>query len=145
MIVRTAQPGDLAGMLALYRAFRSFDPAFDVDAAGPAWGRMLRSEMMSVVVAEVDGMVAASCTLAVVPNMTWRGRPYGVIENVATHPGHRRAGLGHAVLAEACARAWAADCYKVMLATGSTAEGTLRFYERAGFSRGKTAFEMRRG
>lgn len=38
-----------------------------------------------------------------------------------------------------------ADCYKVLLATGSKRETTLRFYEGAGFQRwGKTYFEVRR-
>jgi len=35
-------------------------------------------------------------------------------------------------------------CYKVMLLTGRKGEGTLRFYERAGFDRhGKQAFVAR--
>jgi hypothetical protein len=45
------------------------------------------------------------------------------------------------VLKFALAEAWAAGCYKVMLATGSREEATLRFYEKAGFLRGvKTGF-----
>lgn len=68
-----------------------------------------------------------------------------VIENVVTHADYRRLGLGQRVLAHALDAAWQADCYKVLLATGSKQETTLRFYEGAGFHRGgKTYFEVRR-
>ena len=144
-MIRVATRADLAGVLALYRAFRSHDPAFDAAAAGPAWEAMERSGVMTVVVADVEGVLAATCTLVVVPNLTWGGRPYAVIENVATDAGYRRRGLGRAVLAFACARAWDFGCYKVSLSTGSKEAGTLAFYEGAGFVRGgKTFFEIRR-
>jgi GNAT superfamily N-acetyltransferase len=68
-----------------------------------------------------------------------------VIENVVTHADYRRLGLGRRVLAHALDVAWQADCYKVLLATGSTQETTLRFHEEAGFHRGsKNYFEVRR-
>ena len=143
--VRAAVRGDLAGLLTLYRAFRSHDPAFDEGAAAPCWDAIEASGVMTVLVAEAAGVVAASCTLVVVPNLTWSGRAYAIIENVVTHPEHRRGGLGHRVLAAAQARAWDAGCYKVSLSTGSKADGTLRFYEGAGFTRNsKTFFEVRR-
>jgi GNAT superfamily N-acetyltransferase len=86
-----------------------------------------------------------SCTLSIIPNLTRGARSYGVIENVVTHPGHRRTGLGRSVLASALEAAWDANCYKVMLATGSPKSETLRFYESAGFERGgKTFFQARR-
>jgi hypothetical protein len=48
-------------------------------------------------------------------------------------------------LASALKAAWDANCYKVMLATGSPKPETLRFYESAGFERGgKTFFQARR-
>ena len=49
------------------------------------------------------------------------------------------------MLEAALDKAWAADCYKVLLATGSRRESTLRFYEGVGFTRdAKTYFEIRR-
>ncbi|MEY9181394.1 GNAT superfamily N-acetyltransferase [Bradyrhizobium sp. USDA 326] len=67
-----------------------------------------------------------------------------MIENVVTHADYRRHGLGRRVLARALEIGWQADCYKVLLATGSKRESTLRFYEGAGFERGgKTYFEVR--
>lgn len=143
MIIRTACPEDLPGMLKLHRVFRSFDPGFDAAAAGPAWRAMLDTQGLTVVVADVAGVVAASCTLAVIPTLSWRGSPFAVIENVGTLAEHRRKGLGQGVLAFAIQRARDAGCYKVTLSTGSQQEGTLRFYEAAGFRRNaKTFFEL---
>ena len=99
---------------------------------------------MTVIVAQATERLVSSCTLAIVPNLTRGGRSYGVIENVVTHADYRRLGLGRRVLDHALDVAWQADCYKVLLATGSKRESTLRFYEEAGFHRGgKTYFEVR--
>ena len=142
---RAATWADLPGILSLYQAFNSYDPTYTAELAEPAWTALQSSGLVTVFIADSDGLVAATCTLAVVPNLTWSGRPYAVIENVVTHPDHRRKGLGQAVLTAACGHAWAAGCYKITLSTGSSDEATLRFYESAGFTRNaKTFFEMRR-
>jgi GNAT superfamily N-acetyltransferase len=143
--IRPAVPDDLAGVLALYRQLNPDDPAPDPAAAARAWSALLSSGLTTPFVAEMAGRLVASCTLAIVPNLTRSARPYGVIENVVTDAGHRRAGLGRAVLRAALDRAWAANCYKVLLATGSKKQSTLRFYEGTGFVRdAKTYFEIRR-
>ena len=143
--IRLAGPGDLDGMLDLYRHLNPDDPRPSPAAAEAAWGALLASKLTSVFVAEATGRPVASCTLIIVPNLTRGARPYGLVENVVTHAAHRRRGLGQAVLKAALDAAWAANCYKVMLATGSREEATLRFYERAGFTRGgKTFFQARR-
>ena len=86
-------------------------------------------------VAEVDDQLVSSCTLTIIPNLTHGARPYGLIENVVTHAGYRRQGLGQAVLQHALGVAWEANCYEVMLLTGAKQPEVLRFYEAAGFKR----------
>ncbi|MBS7810203.1 GNAT family N-acetyltransferase [Roseococcus pinisoli] len=143
--IRAAREGDLAAVQELYLHLNAEDPPADPALAGPAWARLLGSGLTTVLVAEVDGRLVASCTLVVIPNISRGARPYALIENVVTHAGHRRQGLGQAVLAAAQDLAWEAGCYKIMLASGSRQEATLRFYERAGFERGgKTFFQIRR-
>jgi GNAT superfamily N-acetyltransferase len=145
MTVRAARPDDLPGMLDLLRVLGSFDPAFDLEHAAPVWGRLMASPVTTVVVADVAGTVASTCTLAIIPNLTHQGRSFAVIENVCTLASHRRTGLARRVLAFACDLAWASDCYKVSVSTGSKLEATLRFYEGSGFTRNsKTFFEIRR-
>ena len=144
--IRTATTSDLQDVLALYRHLNSDDPVPHPRAAELAWAAMLTAQLVTVHVAELtDGTLAASCTLVIVPNLTRGLRSYALIENVVTHVGYRRLGLGRAVLRVAMDTAWEAGCYKIMLATGSRREETLRFYESAGFERGgKTFFQARR-
>ena len=92
----------------------------------------------------VDTSMIASCTLIVIPNLTRGGQPYGLIENVVTHADHRRRGYGKQLLQSAVTAAWDADCYKVMLMTGSKKTATLAFYASAGFEQNKTGFQVRR-
>ncbi len=143
--IRPARPADLPGVLALYSQLNPGDPVLDLAAAEPAWAALLTTGLTTPFVADMAGRLVSSCTLAIVPNLSRGARPYGVIENVVTDADHRRTGLGRAVLHAALDKAWKADCYKVLLATGSRREATLRFYEGAGFQRGaKTYFEIRR-
>jgi GNAT superfamily N-acetyltransferase len=89
-------------------------------------------------------VLAASCTLAVVKNLTRGLRPYGVIENVITRWNMRRCGYGTMALHKAIGIAREKGCYKVMLLTGRKDEGVLSFYENVGFERGKkTGFYMK--
>jgi len=143
--IRAATEADCAGMLALYRHLNPKDPEPDPAAAARAWAALVGSDMATVFVVEADGALISSCTLVVVPNITRHARPYALVENVVTHAAHRGRGLGQRVLRAALDAAWAAGCYKVMLATGRTDEAVLRFYESAGFERGtKTFFQARR-
>jgi len=142
--VRTAKPTELAGLLDLYRYLNPDDPTPDAARAEAAWSALTHSDLIRVIVAEVAGVLVSTCTLVTIPNLTRGVRPYGLIENVVTHPNHRRTGLGRAVLSFALDTAWRAGCYKVMLATGSRRKETLHFYEGAGFDReGRTFFEAR--
>ena len=79
------------------------------------------------------GTVLGMATLHLLPNVTWQGRPYGLIENVVTQPEHRRGGIGRAVLQTALAHAWQQSAYKIMLMTGQK-RGARGFYEAVGFS-----------
>ena len=141
MTLREATVSDLAGLLRLYAQFGKDALPEDDERAGIIWREILADRNHHVLVALVGGVIAASCVIVVVPNLTHGGRPYGVIENVITDGTRRRQGLGTAVLDSARALAEREGCYKLMLMTGAKQDGTLRFYERAGYNRtDKTAF-----
>jgi GNAT superfamily N-acetyltransferase len=145
VIIRPATRGDLTRVLDLYQHLHPDDPQPDAERIEAAWSSLLGSGLTTVFVADAEGKLVSSYTLVIIPNLTRGARSYGVIENVVTHPDHRRRGLGRSILSAALKAAWDSDCYKVMLATGSRRLETLQFYEGAGFERGgKTFFQARR-
>lgn len=134
---------DLDAILALYRSLHPDDP--HLEATEPKvvehWRSILSDSRLRYYGVELNARIVSSCTLTLIPNLTRGMRPYGLIENVVTLPAHRKTGCASAAIHTALEEAWCAGCYKVMLATGSKEESTLRFYERAGFLRGvKTGF-----
>ncbi len=143
-IIRQAAPDDLPALLALYAELSIADQLPTPEAAAATWAKLLGSEMVSVLVAEVEGRAVSSCVLVIVPNLTRNQSPFALIENVVTSAALRGHGIGRRVIHAAVERAWAAGCYKVMLMTGRTDPAVLAFYESCGFQRGKTAFQIRR-
>ena len=141
MTIREVADDELSALLSLYAHLHPEDGTLPPDEAAPLWGTLRRDPNQHHLGAYQDGSLVATCTLVVIPNLTRGGRPYGLIENVVTHPDFRQRGIGTAVLEHALQTAWKCGCYKVMLLTGSKTESTLRFYEKAGFERGvKTVF-----
>jgi len=140
--IRKIRHAELPALLALYRHLHVDAPEIVIDASVERlWDQICRDPQLHYLVAEVEGNVVSTCTMAIVPNLTQGAMPYGLIENVVTHPDFRKRGLGTRVLQEALKIAWEAECYKVMLLTGRKDPATLRFYEQAGFLSGvKTGF-----
>lgn len=99
---------------------------------------------MTILGGFIGSVPVTTCTLIVIPNLLRGARNYALIENVVTDADHRQKGYARLVLNSAVAQAFADNCYKVMLMTGSTNPATLRFYDESGFSRTKTGFEIRR-
>lgn len=139
---RRIRPDELQALLGLYAQLNPGDaPLPDEAALRQAWNDFLADPKIICLAGEVQGQLAASCTLVVIPNLTRGARPYGLIENVITRADYRQQGIGTRLLRHALKMAWEKNCYKVMLLTSRQEEETLRFYEKAGFKRGiKTGF-----
>jgi GNAT superfamily N-acetyltransferase len=140
--IRTIRPDELPTLLALYRHLHPSDPALPLcPNLESLWQRICADPHLLYFGAEVDGTLVSTCTLTVIPNLTRSARPYGLIENVVTHPDFRRRGIASSLLRHALQTAWGQNCYKVMLLTGCKDPDTLRFYEKSGFQAGvKTGF-----
>lgn len=144
-MIRTARKDDLPALLHLYCQLSPEDPVLAPEDAHERLAVLLASNLVHLLVAERDDDVVGTCLLLIIPNLTRGGRPFAIIENVVSRHDARRQGVGLALLADAQSRAWDANCYKIMIATGRKDDAVLRFYERAGFTRGtKTFFEARR-
>lgn len=144
ILVRPAETADLAGLLDLYQHLTEGDERASPQVAESRLHALNALPGSAVLVGYVSGRLISSCTLVVIPNLTRGGRPFGLIENVVTHSAMRGQGYGKAILAAAVDRAWAEDCYKVMLLSGSENAGTMAFYRAAGFEQSKTGFQIRR-
>jgi GNAT superfamily N-acetyltransferase len=131
--VRLAQPRDLLGILSLYRELRPSDPELAETEAHTALARILNDTNLHLVVCEHAGCLAATCMLALVPNLASGARPFGVIEHVVTLSRFRRKGLARLVLRFALDLAWTKTCYKVILLSGAMRTEAHRLYESLGF------------
>ena len=140
--LRLIHHDELGQLLELYRLLHPGDPDVrDNPGLKRLWGEICNDRNIFYPVVSIDSRIVSSCTMMIVPNITRNLRPYGLIENVITHPDYRKMGYGTKVLRKAVEIARERGCYKVMLLTGRKDEDTLRFYERAGFTRGtKTGF-----
>ncbi|MCX7747668.1 MAG: GNAT family N-acetyltransferase [Clostridia bacterium] len=140
--VRLMGHDELYKLLELYKHLHPSDPDVTLNASLKSlWDEISNDPNLYYVVIEEDFKFISSCTIAIIKNLTRNLRPYGLIENVITHPDYRKMGLGTKVLHKAIDIAKDHNCYKVMLLTGSKEEETLNFYERAGFVKGvKTGF-----
>jgi GNAT superfamily N-acetyltransferase len=141
--IRTAGPGDLTALLALYRDLNPNDSTLSGDTAETRYAAMLSHPGLSVFLGVAAGEPVATVTLLIIPNLTRAARPYGLIENVVTRESHRGKGYGRAVIRHAIDVAFNEDCYKVMLLTGRQRESVHRFYESCGFAQNKAGFQIR--
>ncbi|MEM8654747.1 MAG: GNAT family N-acetyltransferase [Pseudomonadota bacterium] len=128
MHVRPLVSGDAKAACALYLDL----PRSDLVAPVAHFNAVLDHPGTSVAGAFDGVTLLGMATMHLLPNMTYGGRPYALIENVVTAPDHRMRGVGRAVLENLIARAWDADAYKIMLLTGQ-ARGAQGFYRKLGF------------
>jgi N-acetylglutamate synthase-like GNAT family acetyltransferase len=144
LTIREARRSDIPLLLALYPHLDRSDRLPSLEQAEQRFEQLRRYSGSAIFIGCVDDVLASSCTLIVIPNLTRAGQPYGLVENVVTHEAYRGRGFGKQLLQAAVEACWKADCYKVMLMTGSKKPSTLAFYASAGFEQNKTGFQVRR-
>lgn len=135
-IIRYCQTSDLAGLLELYAELRPHDPTLPGPQAMECWQQLLNSPHTEIIVAEIDGRLASTCQLGLVPTLTNGGLPFGIIEHVVTSAPYRRQGLSRKVIEKALSLAWEMGCYKVMLLSGENRPEAHQLYEKIGFQSG---------
>ena len=140
--VREIHYEELGKLLKLYRFLHEEDPVLEEnDLLQKLWDDIYNDSSLYYLVIEDNDEVVSSSTLTIIKNLTRGAKPYGLIENVVTHPQYRKKGYGTSILNKAIEIAKENNCYKVMLLTSSKKEETLTFYEKAGFKKDiKTGF-----
>lgn len=119
----TSRPGILAAKtLGLEASVRIFDKMSD---AGNVF----------VVVGESENAIVAALMLVIVPNFTYEGRPWAIVENVVVAREERAKGVGKQLMAFAADLAKEKGCYKLQLLSGPN-EDQVGFYRSLGMRDG---------
>lgn len=140
-MIREIKNNELNKILELYTHLHELGVPKNTEHLQKTWDTICNDENHHIVVCEVEGKIVSSCVCVIIPNLTRNIRPYAFIENVVTHGDYRGKGYATMCLNYAKELAQKADCYKMMLLTGSKNNSTLNFYKKAGYnSDDKTAF-----
>jgi ribosomal protein S18 acetylase RimI-like enzyme len=126
--IRAATPADAPALAQFNAAFNGVhDPPEQIAARMAAAGAL-----ETALLAEVDGQVAGFACLRVVPCLLY-AEPYAELTELYVDPGHRRRGVGRALIgaAEQLARARGAAEVIIMTGVGNAAAQTL--YRAAGY------------
>lgn len=140
-MTREVYENELSDLLELYLYLHEEEIPKMTDHLVKTWDTIMQDKNHHIIVKEIDGKTVSSCVCVIIPNLTRNIRPYAFIENVVTHSDYRGNGYATECLEYARNIAENANCYKMMLLTGSKKETTLKFYCNAGYnSTDKTAF-----
>ena len=143
LVIREANKADLPRILELYKELQPHDPPIDADMAASVW-EQAADNGVTYFVADHGGSIAATCYVAIIPNITKRCASIGFIENIVTAAEYRRCGIGRKLLEATVEYAKAQGCYKVTLQSGIKRTEAHEFYEAMGFDgNSKRAFEIR--
>ncbi|WP_082930780.1 GNAT family N-acetyltransferase [Shewanella woodyi] len=135
-MIRSARFNDLAGVLKLYRELRPLDSDLEVNFAKERWSEIIDDPLTFIIVADIDGELASSCSLNLNLSIANGARPFAIIEHVITSEKFRRQGLSRQVLEFAISMAWEENCCKVMLLSGENLDKAHSLYESVGFKSG---------
>ena len=136
MSIREAGKEDLGSLLELYKHLHEIDdPLPSPEVLNKMWAQIMDNPALYYFFVDYEQKPVCSCTLSIIPNLTRGARPYGVIENVITHPDYRGRGFAKAILRHTLDKAWQQGCYKVMLLSSSFREGAHLLYEKVGFNK----------
>jgi GNAT superfamily N-acetyltransferase len=147
-VVREATEADLPRIVELLAQLDPADPERE-DLRSPlaydyhlAFRRIDATPGLDVLTIEDGGQIVGTLALVIVPNLSHRGAPYAIIENVVVDEAHRSHGHGEALILEAVERARKAGCYKVSLTSNKRREDAHRFYKRLGFEATHEGFRI---
>jgi predicted N-acetyltransferase YhbS len=141
VIVRTATPDDAAALLELYRQMASNAPMANMAEAVAGLRDAASMPGLHVLVATLDDATVGTATLVVVPGVAHSSRPWGQIENVVVHEGHRRKGIGEALMERCNELAEEAGTYKVQLMSSYPRKGAHAFYDQIGYDQTSLGFK----
>lgn len=145
MIIRKARPAELPQILNLYQDLAGVYGAADapdISKYQDTWQQICRDERQHLLVAEIDGEIAGTLNLTVLPNLGHGGQPWAAIDNVAVAASQRSQGIGAELVAEAGRIAKEHNCYKIVLSSNLARERAHDFYRRLGWKQTHIGFSL---
>jgi GNAT superfamily N-acetyltransferase len=136
VIFRDARREDVPSIVALLAddmLGASRETALD-DAYWAAFDQIAADAKNRLIVAEVDGQIAGTMQLTLLPGLSRHGMLRAQIEAVRVAAGQRGQGLGRAMIEWAIEQARAHGCGLVQLTSDKRRSDAIRFYEAMGFT-----------
>jgi GNAT superfamily N-acetyltransferase len=145
VVVRRATQADLDALLSLYGDLTGSKVTAapgDRASSEPLLAEILADPRRELAVALVDGQVVGTADLIVIPNLTHRGEPWAIVENVIVADGARRAGVGRALFGHLIEHARTAGCCKLQLVSGKHRAEAHEFYRSMGLNAVAEGFKI---
>jgi GNAT superfamily N-acetyltransferase len=134
--IRQASDADLPEVLRAYRdSGIDTGEAFTLEEARSQLARLAAYPSYRIFIAHIDGAFAGTYALILLDNLAKRGRPAGVVEDVAVLPAFQGKGIGKAMMTHAREECRRAGCYKMTLSSNLKRTGAHAFYDALGFER----------
>jgi ribosomal protein S18 acetylase RimI-like enzyme len=133
----------LPGILKLYKQLVPEEEPATFNKAKEVWNTVKRENIRYFVATDNDKLIA-SAFIAIIPNLTLSGRPFGIIENVIVDKEYRGLGLGKAIMEKAIEYGKKQNCQYISLQSSNHRIDAHKFYESIGFDGNeKIAFYMK--
>jgi len=145
VVVRRTSVSDLDALLSLYEELAGNEIVL---APGDrANDEQLLEEILAdprreLAVAIADGQLVGTADLLVVTNLTHRGQPWAIVENVIVADTARRTGVGRALMGHLMERARTDGCYKLQLVSGKQRAQAHAFYRSMGLDAVAEGFKI---
>jgi GNAT superfamily N-acetyltransferase len=148
-IIRTAIENDLPRILELYLQL-AIPPVDDnierdlvLDSHRQALDEISNLPGCEVVVVEEGGDVIATAMLMKVPNLSHKGKPWIIVENVIVDKHYRRTGAGKLLMEYIKEKALETGCCKIQLMSDKRrTEEAHKFYKAIGYNATAEGFRM---
>lgn len=134
--IRKAIATDLPAVLKLY-AQKDMDngDVLSVEKAEVAFSKFGLYPNYSLFVAEIAGKVVGTFELLIMDNLAHKGKPSGVVEDVAVESEFQSQGIGRQMMEYAIEVCRENGCYKMTLSSNLKRERAHQFYENLGFKK----------
>jgi len=148
VVIRPAIESDIPRILELYvqlAAGGSPDEMDKDDSPGDyqkAFSNIYALPGCELLVAEESGEVVGTTMLMIVPNLSHKGLPWAIVENVVIDEKCRRSGIGKLLMDYCADRAKEAGCYKVQLLSNKRRNEAHKFYNSIGYEASAEGFRL---